>query len=213
MARESAITSAAAPWFALNVEIGIGMQGDFVAVVGKDGIVAHRLHAGCRSLFGPPSQGFLGVACPDFHKMAVRAVVALPVDEGDACLKRRFVVRVDVEIGAHVAGGLGGVDILDACDSRTVFESGMNGGQARFARAYNDDVVLFRFGEVYDRLGCLQESGAGRCGGFGLFRGCVGLAASGEASGGKCAHSGNSGCLKEVAARYAKLCSFVIIPS
>lgn len=137
--------------------------------------------------------------------MAVGAVVALPVDEGNACLKRRFVVRVDVEIGAHVAGGLGGVDILDACDSRAVFESGMDGGQTRFACAYNDDVVLFRFGEVCDRLGCLQESGAGRCGGFGLFRGCFGLAASGEASGGKCAHSGNSGCLKEVAARYAKL--------
>ena len=95
--------------------------------------------------------------------------------------------------------------VLDACDGRSVFKGGVDGGQARFSRAYNDDVVLFRFGEVYDRFGCLQESRAGRCGGFGFLRGCFGLAASGEASDGKCAYSGNSGCLKEVAARYAKL--------
>ena len=190
---------------ALHVEIGVGMQVDVVAVVGEHGVVGLAFHAALRRLLGPPGQRLLGIVGPDVHEVAVGAVVALPVDEAHAGLDGGLVGLGEVDGGGHVAGGLGGVDVLHAGHARPGLERGVHGGQARLAGADHDDVVLVGLGEIGDGLLGREERGAGsgaRVGqallGGGLGDG-LGLAAAGERAGAGHAERGQAAELEQIA--------------
>ena len=144
---------------AFQVVVGVRVQVVGVAVVLALGIVWLRFGAalGCR--VGPPGNGLIGVAGPCFQKLAVRAVGVLLHEEGDAGLDAGLVGLGGIHRGAHVAGGLGGSDVLDASHLGPSGHRGVGGGQARLACAHDNDVVLAGICEVGNGLGGLQECG------------------------------------------------------
>lgn len=190
---------------ALHVEVGVGVQVDVVAVVGEHGVVGLAFHAALRRLLGPPGQGLLGVVGPDVHEVAVGAVVALPVDEAHAGLDGGLVGLGEVDGGGHVAGGLGGADILHASHARPGLKRGVHGGQARLAGADHDDVVLVGLGEIGDGLLRREERGAGSGARVGqaLLGGSLGdslgLAAAGERASSGHTERGQAAELEQVA--------------
>ena len=188
---------------AFQVVVGVRVQVVGVAVVLALGIVGLRFGAALGRRVGPPGNGLIGVAGPCFQKLAVRAVGVLLHEEGDAGLDAGLVGLGGIHRGAHVAGGLGGSDVLDAGYLGPCGHRGVGGGQARLACAHDNDVVLAGICEVGDGLGGLQECGQPGIGRAGIrergrlrggFRGAAREGARSHDSGG-----GQSGELEQIA--------------